>query len=312
MHGPDGSARGSAGGFAPDAAPHASTDVAPSTSPDAARLAVRIADLAVSFERRHADPVVALDGLDLTVAAGEVVALIGPNGCGKSTLLRVIDGLLRPDRGTVEVSGRAVVGPDPAVGFVFQEPRLLAWRDILDNVAFPLEIAGVGPDERRARAREMLRVVGLEGAATDRPHQLSGGMRQRASIARALTLGPSILLLDEPFSALDALTRERFNIELAKLWERRVTTIILVTHDVREALFVADRVVVLSPRPGRVLATVTSPLGRPRRAADLDDPRLGAAAIQVRRHLGYSGEEGDRPSELTAAAGLGTTIGGAP
>jgi NitT/TauT family transport system ATP-binding protein len=153
----------------------------------------------------------------------------------------------------------------------------------------------------------MLRVVGLETFGSYRPHLLSGGMRQRAALARALALGPSVLLLDEPFSALDALTRERFNVELMKLWDRTETTILLVTHDVREALFVADRVVVLSPRPGRVLAEVASPLDRPRTVRDLDDPRLASAAAEIRRHLGYSGEDGDRPSELTSDPDFGVS-----
>ena len=150
--------------------------------------AIRVVDARVSFPRPHGEPVVALDGLSLDVAAGQVVALIGPNGSGKSTLLRAVGGLIRPDRGRVELGGRPVDGPDPAIGFVFQEPRLLAWRSVLDNVALPLELAGVGRTDREARARELLGVVGLERSAADRPHRLSGGMRQRASIARALAL----------------------------------------------------------------------------------------------------------------------------
>ncbi len=189
-----------------------------------------------------------------------MVALIGPNGSGKSTLLRVIGGLLAADGGSVEVEGRAVTGPDPAVGFVFQEPRLLPWRDVLANVAFPLELAGVPPAERESRAHDLLRLVGLDRFATERPARLSGGMRQRVAIARALALRPSILLLDEPFSALDELTRERFDIELLDLWQKTSTTVVLVTHDMIEAVFLADRTIVLSPQPGRVVATVASPL----------------------------------------------------
>jgi NitT/TauT family transport system ATP-binding protein len=242
---------------------------------------------------------IALEDFDLRVDGREIVALIGPNGSGKSTLLRVIDGLLAPDTGSVRVNGRSVDGPDPSVGFVFQESRLLPWRDTLENVAYPLELAGVGERPRRERATELLHVVGLDRAAHLRPHELSGGMRQRAAIARALALGPSVLLLDEPFSALDALTRERFNVELLKLWERTATTIIVVTHSISEAVFLADRVVVLSPRPGHVIAEVASPLPWPRRILDLDDPAAAETSHEIRRHLGWSGEEGERPSELS-------------
>ncbi len=254
--------------------------------------AIRVVDVRVSFPRPHEQPVTALDGLTLDVAAGQVVALIGPNGSGKSTLLRTVGGLIRPGGGHIELGGRPVVGPDPAVGFVFQEPRLLAWRSVLDNVAFPLELAGVGRADRETRAHELLGVVGLERSAADRPHRLSGGMRQRASIARALALDPAILLLDEPFSALDALTRERFDIELLALWDRLGRTVLLVTHDVREALVLADRVVVLSSRPGRVLADIESPLPRPRSAASFDDPRLDEPSAEIRRHLAATSEEG--------------------
>jgi len=265
----------------------------------AASPAVLLEGVRVEFPQAAGGRLIALDDVAFEVAPREVVAIIGPNGCGKSTLLRVVGGLLPSASGTVSLDGRRVDGPDPAVGFVFQEPRLLPWRDTLDNVAFPLELAGMATDERRRRAGELLRQVGLDRFASYRPHQLSGGMRQRAAIARALALGPSILLLDEPFSALDALTRERFNVELLKLWDRTASTILLVTHSIREAIFLADRVLVLSPRPGRVIAEVRSPLRRPRSARDLDDSSIAEAAIEIRHHLGFSGEEGDRASELT-------------
>ena len=212
--------------------------------------AIRLAGVRRTFEAPGGDTLVALDSLDLDVAPNEVVAFVGPNGSGKSTLLRVIGGLLAADVGTVEIDGRPVVGPDPAVGFVFQEPRLLPWRDVRSNVAYPLELAGTPRSEREPRANELLRLVGLDGFAQARPARLSGGMRQRVAIARALALGPSILLLDEPFSALDELTRERFDIELLELWQKTSTTVVLVTHSMTEAVFLADRVVVLSPRPG--------------------------------------------------------------
>jgi NitT/TauT family transport system ATP-binding protein len=261
------------------------TEPATARGPRSAPAAVRLADVRVTFPRRGGGMVTALDGLSLEVARGEIVAVLGPNGSGKSTLLRVVDGLLAPDAGQVEVEGRRVHGPDPAVGFVFQEPRLLPWRSALDNVAYPLELSGTGRDARRARALDLLRLVGVAGSAEARPHELSGGMRQRVAIARSLALEPSILLLDEPFSALDALTRERFNLEVLRLWERTRMTIVLVTHSIHEALFVADRVVVLSPGPGRVVRERRSPLARPRTLEDLASPALAEAGAELRAGL---------------------------
>jgi NitT/TauT family transport system ATP-binding protein len=227
-----------------------------------------------------------LGGIDLEVGRRSVIALVGPNGCGKSTLLRVIAGLLPAAGGVVEVEGRPVDGPDARVGLVFQEPRLLPWRSALANVAFPLEVAGHERQAREARARDLLGLVGLRDWAGARPGELSGGMRQRLAIARALALEPSVLLLDEPFSALDALTRERFNVELLRLWERIGSTIVLVTHSIPEAVFLADRVVVLSPRPASVAADVTVELPRPRRLADLDAAVLSRTAAEIRAQLG--------------------------
>jgi len=215
-------------------------------------------------------PLVALDGVDLRIAEREVVAIVGPNGCGKSTLLRVICGLLAPDHGTVRIFGSEVAGVDPRVGLVFQEPRLLPWRTMLDNVALPLELAGLARSQRELRAREALELTELAGFEDLWPHQLSGGMAQRAALARALVPGPRVLLLDEPFSALDAMTREHLDDELLALWDRTGTTIVLVTHSIPEAVYLADRVLVMSPRPGRVVAEIPVAAERPR--------RLGAAA----------------------------------
>jgi NitT/TauT family transport system ATP-binding protein len=236
--------------------------------------------------RRADGPLTALDGVDLTVEPGEVVALIGPNGSGKSTILRVIAGLLVPDQGSVTLDGRAVTGPDPAVGLVFQEPRLLPWRSAAANVAYPLELAGWPRPRREARVAELLGLVGVEGAAGARPSQLSGGMRQRVALARALALEPRVLLLDEPFSALDALTRERLNAELQVLWARTGTTGLVVTHSIAEAIFLADRVVVLSERPGHVVADLPVDLPRPRALASLDDAVVSPLARRIRAHLG--------------------------
>ena len=226
-----------------------------------------------------------LDGIDLAIRPGEIVAIIGPNGSGKSTLLRVLSGLIAPDAGAVAIDGDRVTGPDPRVGLVFQEPRLLDWRTAEQNIRFPMELAGWPGDRQGERAGELLRLVGLREVAAAKPSTLSGGMRQRVAIARALALEPRVLLLDEPFSALDALTRERFNLELLRLWDRTGSTIVLVTHSIPEAVFLADRVIVLSPRPARVVAEVAVDLPRPRRVADLDSAFVSSLAAEVRAHL---------------------------
>jgi NitT/TauT family transport system ATP-binding protein len=221
----------------------------------------------------------------------QVVAIVGPNGCGKSTLLRVVAGLLPADRGAVSIDGTPVSGPDPRTGFVFQEPRLLPWRDAAANVAFPLELAGHPATAARQRSEELLHLVGLADFAASRPHQLSGGMRQRVAIARALALEPSVLLLDEPFSALDALTRERFGVELLRIWAETRTTIVLVTHSIAEAIFLADRVLVLSPRPGHVVADVMVELPRPRRLTMLDTAVVSRTASAIRAVLAGATDE---------------------
>jgi NitT/TauT family transport system ATP-binding protein len=240
-------------------------------------------DLDVSFPGPTG--VQALDGFELAVEPGEVVTLIGPNGCGKSTFLRVAAGLLRPTRGSVSLDGRPILAPDPRIGLVFQEPRLLPWRSVADNITYPLELAGWPRQRRDERLAVLLDLVGLRESARARPSQLSGGMRQRAAIARALALEPQVLLLDEPFSALDALTRERLNLELLRLWERTETTIVIVTHSIPEAILLADRVVVMTPRPGRVAAIVPVLAPRPRTLELLDGAIVSRAAAAIRSHL---------------------------
>jgi len=242
-------------------------------------------DLTVRFRRRDAAATTALSGLDLNVRPGEIVSVIGPNGCGKSTMLRVLAGLISPTTGTALLDGQPIDGPDARVGLVFQEPRLLPWRTVARNIAYPVELAGLPEADREARVKELLHRVGLEDAADLRPGQLSGGMRQRAALARTLALQPEVLLLDEPFSALDAMTRERFNVELLKLWGRLGTTIILVTHSIAEAIFLGDRVVVLSSRPGRVVADIAVDVPRPRTLDQLDEAAVSATAREIRAHL---------------------------
>lgn len=228
---------------------------------------------------------VALDGLSLDVPAGSFTVIIGPNGCGKSTLLRLVAGLLEPTSGEVTLEGEGPRAGDGRVGLAFQQPRLVPWRSTLDNVALPLEINGVAVAERRARGVAALERVGLAGAAALRPRELSGGMAQRAALARALIGEPPVLLLDEPFSALDALTRETFDAELQRLWLERRRTVILVTHSVSEAVSLADRIVVMTPRPGRVARVVEVDLPRPRTAELLGDPRAARIAAEVREAL---------------------------
>jgi NitT/TauT family transport system ATP-binding protein len=245
-------------------------------------------------------PLPVLDDVSFEVPSGGVAVVVGPNGSGKSTLLRLISGLLPVDGGSITIGGAPVGDADQRVGLVFQEPRLLPWRKLLDNVAFPLQLAGVDATERRERARSLLELVGVSAFADAYPSQLSGGMRQRAAMARALARDPEVLLLDEPFSALDALTRERFDAELLDLWQRIGATVVVVTHSIPEAVFLADEVVVLSPRPGRVVARVPVPLSRPRTLATYDDPSFARIASAIRTHL--AGTPSDHAAEEAAAA----------
>ncbi|MEO8510451.1 MAG: ATP-binding cassette domain-containing protein [Chloroflexota bacterium] len=240
--------------------PGAPTLQQPTQAHTAAGLAVALDDVRVVFDTPSGS-VEALGGLTLDVPAGGFLAIIGPNGSGKSTLLRVIAGLLAPTSGAVRlgVGGAAASAPLPGdrrVALCFQQPRLVPWRSALDNVALPLELAGVPQRERTERASLALERVGLSDAAARLPRQLSGGMAQRAALARALITDPPVLLLDEPFSALDALTRETFDVELQRLWRERPRTVVLVTHVVSEAVALADAVAVLTPRPGRLAALV--------------------------------------------------------
>jgi NitT/TauT family transport system ATP-binding protein len=205
-----------------------------------------------------------LSGIDLRIERGEFVTVVGASGSGKTTLLRAVHGLLPAAAGVVRAGGEPVRGPSRSRGFVFQADSLLPWRTVIDNVAYPLELRGVGRRERRAAALELLELTGLAGAAEKFPRQISGGMRQRANLARALVADPEILLMDEPFAALDAQTREILQAELLSIWGQRKKTVVFVTHQLDEAVYLADRVVVLSANPGRVKQIVPIELPRPR------------------------------------------------
>jgi len=223
----------------------------------------------------------------IDVAPGEFVSLLGPSGCGKSTLLRLIGDLLRPTSGTLLVKGKSAerARRDRDYGIVFQAPALYDWRNVARNVQLPLEIFGVGRAERDHRTADLLRLMNLQDFAASYPWQLSGGMQQRVAIARALSFRPSILLMDEPFGALDEMTRERLNAELLTLWAETGTTIVFVTHSIPEAVFLSDRVVVMTPRPGRIERIVPIDLPRPRSAETREDERFFRLIAEVRACL---------------------------
>ena len=227
----------------------------------------------------------ALEGMSLAVADGEFLVVVGPSGCGKSTLLRLLAGLLRPISGEICFSGQPLTAPRREIGFVFQRANLMPWRTVLQNITLPLEIGRVPKTEIAARARQLVTLVGLEGFAGAYPRQLSGGMQQRVALARALIHEPSILLLDEPFGSLDALTRERMNAELLRIWSVHQRTVVMVTHSISEAVFLADRVLVMSPRPGRVRAEFPVALPRPRPLALTSEPEFLNLARAVRAEI---------------------------
>jgi NitT/TauT family transport system ATP-binding protein len=245
--------------------------------------AVSAHDLSLVFQSADT-PVTALQKVNLTIARGEFVSLIGPSGCGKTTLLRVIADLERATSGTITVNG---VSPeqarlDRAYGYVFQAAALYPWRNVLRNVMLPLEVMRMPAAERRERAMKNLELVGLQGFDTKYPWQLSGGMQQRVSIARALAFEPKLLLMDEPFGALDEITRDRLNEQLLRLWERTGKTVIFVTHSISEAVFLSNRIVVMSPRPGRILEVIDNRLPTARQLDVRETPEFAAVAHQVR------------------------------
>jgi len=234
-------------------------------------------------------PTHALDDVRLDIAPGEFVALLGPSGCGKTTLLKILAGLIDGYQGEAWLEGRPITGPSLDVGVVFQEPTLLPWRTILDNVLLPAELVRMDLTAATERAMALMAKVGLSGFEHKYPKELSGGMRQRAGICRALVRDPQVLLMDEPFGALDAMTREFLNIELQRLWLGSGKTVVFVTHSIPEAVFLADRVVVMTPRPGRIAEVIPIDLPRPRRLADMAQARAGELLAHIRRHFSHEG-----------------------
>lgn len=219
-----------------------------------------------------------LEEVDITIRQGEFVAIVGPSGCGKSTVLRMIAGLEYPSDGSVTASEQAIEKPDPSRMLIFQEHALYPWRTVEYNVGFGLELAGISKKERSSRVDAILEKVGLGGFQKYYPHQLSGGMRQRASIARALVMDPEVLLLDEPFGALDAITKISMQNELLRLWEGTGKTVLLITHDIDEAIYLADTIYVMSPRPGRIVESISIDTSRPRN-------RNGAEFVALRERI---------------------------
>lgn len=257
---------------------------------------IDLAQVGMTYEAASG-PVEALADISLKVDAGEFVSLVGPSGCGKSTLLRIVAGLRPATRGTVTVGGQAVTRPIPDVGMVFQAPVLLKWRTVIDNVLLPAELAGHDVMPLRARARQLIEMAGLSGFDTKLPRELSGGMQQRAALCRALLLDPPLLLMDEPFGALDAMTRDDMALELLRIWGDASggpgaarKTVLFVTHSIPEAVFLSDRVVVMSPRPGRVAADLRIGLARPRTVEMRATETFGQLNLQIFRTLtGRSG-----------------------
>jgi len=229
--------------------------------------------------------VLALEDVSFSVDGGEFLTIVGPSGCGKSTLLRLVGGLIACTRGEVLRNGSPVAGPSREVGIVFQHPTLLPWRTVWQNVLLPLEVAGAPAPEDFARARVLLETAGLKGFERMYPHELSGGMQQRVSICRALVTRPHVLLMDEPFGALDAMTREQMNLELLRIWQEYRTTVLFVTHSIPEAVFLSDRVLVLTPRPGRIARLLEVDLPRPRTLEIMASPRYAELTGAVRTSL---------------------------
>jgi len=263
--------------------------LSPASHPLAGAASLEVTGLGKLYRTRSGKVVEALQDINLLVQPGEFVTVVGPSGCGKSTLLKILAGILPRSTGQVSLQGRRIEGPNRDVGVVFQAPVLLPWWTVLQNVMLPVVVQRRDRPAFEARARALLQLVGLADFERTYPNELSGGMQQRVSICRALVHDPSILLMDEPFGALDAMTRESMNLELQRIWSESRKTAVLVTHSIPEAVFLGDRIVVMSPRPGRIAEVIPVDLPRPRRLEDINAPAFGAIVRAVRRHFGSTG-----------------------
>jgi NitT/TauT family transport system ATP-binding protein len=252
---------------------------------------VRICSLEKTYQSKDGSSIHALANINLEIRAAELVSVVGPSGCGKTTLLKILAGILDRTSGEVEMAGSRLRGPSREVGVVFQSPVLLPWRTVLQNVMVPVEVQRRDRTAFGARARELVAMVGLSGFENKYPGELSGGMQQRVGLCRALVHNPSFLLMDEPFGALDAMTRESMNEELQRIWSESRKTILLVTHSILEAIYLADRVVVMTPRPGRIVEVIPIDLARPRTLAMQNTPEFGRYVAAIRRYFSATGAD---------------------
>jgi NitT/TauT family transport system ATP-binding protein len=250
--------------------------------------AIAVSDISKRYTTRDG-AVTALEGITFDVAEGDFVAVVGPSGCGKTTLLKILAGLMSPSRGDARLRGAAITGPRRDIGVVFQSPVLFPWRTVLDNVLLPIDVHGLPRDRHRGAALELLTLVGLEGFERRYPWELSGGMQQRVALTRALVHDPAMLLMDEPFGALDAMTREHMNVELQRIWLERKKTVVFITHSIPEAVFLGDRVLVMSPRPGRILADVRVGLPHPRPLDVMNTSAFGEHVRAIRQRFAAAG-----------------------
>jgi NitT/TauT family transport system ATP-binding protein len=250
---------------------------------------IAIRDVRKQYRTRQGDIIRTIDGISFDVVDGEFLSIVGPSGCGKSTLLNILAGLLGATDGRVLLRDTPLTAPRKEIGVVFQDAVLFPWRTVLQNVELPVEILGLDRASFRRRALELLDLVGLRGFERRYPHELSGGMQQRVAIARALVHDPAVLLMDEPFGALDAITRESMNLELLRIWERAKKTVVFVTHSISEAVFLSDRVMVLTARPARIADTVMIDLPRPRTLELMATERFGRQVLALRRFMAVGG-----------------------
>ena len=248
--------------------------------------AIELSGVSKTFATASGEMVHALDATNISVNAGEFITVVGASGCGKTTLLRLIAGLERASTGTIRINGAPQAGPSEQAGIVFQDANLLPWRTVMKNVLLPVEVLKLDARKYGERARALLETVGLEDFTNKYPHELSGGMRQRVAITRALVHDPAMLLMDEPFGALDALTRDQMNLELMDIWAATRKTVLLITHSITESVFLADRVIVMSPRPGRVVEEITIELPRPRTLEMINREEFGKYVRHIRGLLG--------------------------